>query len=80
LAKDKDKIELQGTVVNCLPGTQFTVRLDNDHEVLAYLSGKMRRYHIRVLLGDRVLVELSPYDLTRGRITYRYKKQPATSG
>jgi translation initiation factor IF-1 len=55
------------------------VELDNGHEVLAYLSGKMRRYYIRVLLGDRVLVELSPYDLTRGRITYRYKKQPATT-
>jgi len=79
LAKEKDKIELQGTVVDCLPGTQFKVRLDNDHEVLAYLSGKMRRYYIRVLLGDRVLVELSPYDLSRGRITYRYKQQPATS-
>jgi translation initiation factor IF-1 len=51
--------------------------LDNGHEVLAYLSGKMRKYYIRVLLGDRVLVELSPYDLTRGRITYRYKKSPA---
>ncbi len=79
MAKEKGKIELQGTVVDCLPGTQFKVRLDNDHEVLAYLSGKMRRYYIRVLLGDRVLVELSPYDLTRGRITYRYKQQPATS-
>jgi translation initiation factor IF-1 len=55
------------------------VELDNGHEVLAYLSGKMRRYYIRVLLGDRVLVELSPYDLTRGRITYRYKKQPAAT-
>jgi translation initiation factor IF-1 len=53
----------------------FKVRLDNDHEVLAYLSGKMRRYYIRVLLGDRVLVELTPYDLTRGRITYRYKQR-----
>jgi translation initiation factor IF-1 len=53
--------------------------LDNDHEVLAYLSGKMRRYYIRVLLGDRVLVELSPYDLTRGRITYRYKKRPVAT-
>jgi translation initiation factor IF-1 len=76
LAKDsKDKIELEGTVVDCLPGTQFKVELDNGHEVLAYLSGKMRRYYIRVLLGDRVLVELSPYDLTRGRITYRFKKK-----
>ena len=71
----KEKIELEGTVVDCLPGTQFKVELDNGHEVLAYLSGKMRRYYIRVLLGDRVLVELSPYDLTRGRITYRFKKK-----
>ncbi|MDD3826177.1 MAG: translation initiation factor IF-1 [Anaerolineaceae bacterium] len=74
-----DKIEMEGTVVDCLPGTQFKVRLENDHEVLAYLSGKMRRYYIRVLLGDRVLVELSPYDLTRGRITYRFRKR-TTSG
>jgi translation initiation factor IF-1 len=82
LAKETDeKIEMQGTVIDCLPGTQFKVRLDNDHEVLAYLSGKMRKYYIRVLLGDRVLVELTPYDLSRGRITYRYRKQPAgTSG
>lgn len=80
MAKESsDKIELRGTVVDCLPGTQFKVRLDNDHEVLAYLSGKMRKYYIRVLLGDRVLVELSPYDLTRGRITYRYKERPATA-
>lgn len=78
MAKESnDKIEMQGTVIDCLPGTQFKVRLDNDHEVLAYLSGKMRKYYIRVLLGDRVLVELTPYDLTRGRITYRYRKQPA---
>ena len=53
----------------------FKVELDNGHEVLAYLSGKMRRYYIRILLGDRVRVELSPYDLTRGRITYRYRSQ-----
>jgi len=78
LAKEsEEKIELRGTVVDCLPGTQFRVQLDNDHEVLAYLSGKMRKYYIRVLLGDRVLVELSPYDLARGRITYRYKKRQA---
>ncbi len=77
MAKEtKDKIELQGTVVDCLPGTQFRVELDNGHQVLAYLSGKMRRYYIRVLLGDRVSVELSPYDLMRGRITYRFKKAP----
>ena len=80
MAKDtKDKIELEGTVVDCLPGTQFRVELDNGHTVLAYLSGKMRRYYIRVLLGDRVLVELSPYDLERGRIVYRFKKRPATA-
>jgi translation initiation factor IF-1 len=59
--------------VEALPGTQFRVRLENDHTVLAYLSGKMRKYYIRVLLGDRVRVELSPYDLTRGRIVYRHR-------
>lgn len=76
MAKEsKDKIEMEGTITDCLPGTQFKVELDNGHEVLAYLSGKMRRYYIRVLLGDRVLVELSPYDLTRGRITYRFRKK-----
>jgi len=80
LAKEsKDKIEMEGTIVDCLPGTQFKVELDNGHEVLAYLSGKMRRYYIRVLLGDRVLVELSPYDLTRGRITYRFRKKTANA-
>ena len=62
-----------GVVVEALPGTQFRVRLDNGREVLAYLSGKMRKHFIRILPGDRVLVELSPYDLNRGRITYRYK-------
>ena len=77
MAKDsKEKIELEGTVIDCLPGTQFKVELDNEHVVLAYLSGKMRGYYIRVLLGDRVLVELSPYDLTRGIITYGFKKRP----
>ncbi len=70
----KDKIEVEGTVVEALPDTQFKVRLDNGHEILAYLSGRMRKYYIRILLGDRVRVEMSPYDLTRGRIVYRYKK------
>lgn len=74
MTKKDDKLEVEGTVVEALPNTQFRVRLDNDHEVLAYLSGKMRRYYIRILLGDRVRVEMSPYDLDRGRITYRYKK------
>ena len=74
MTKQEEKIEVEGTVVEALPSTQFTVELDNKHKVLAYLSGKMRKYYIRILLGDRVKVELSPYDLTRGRITYRFKK------
>ncbi|MFT5194150.1 MAG: translation initiation factor IF-1 [Cellvibrionaceae bacterium] len=73
----EEKLEVEGTIVEALPNTQFRVRLDNDHEVLAYLSGKMRRYYIRILLGDRVRVEISAYDMSRGRITYRYKKQGA---
>ncbi len=77
MAKDEEKIEVEGTVVEALPATQFKVRLDNGHEVLAYLSGKMRKYYIRILLGDRVRVEMSPYDLTRGRIVYRHKKHVA---
>jgi len=72
--QSKDKIEVEGVVVEALPGTQFRVELDNGHTVLAYLSGKMRKYYIRILLGDRVRVELSPYDPERGRITYRFKK------
>jgi translation initiation factor IF-1 len=76
MAKDEDKIQVEGTVVEALPGTQFKVRLENTgHDVLAYLSGKMRKYYIRILLGDRVRVEMSPYDLTRGRIVYRHKKR-----
>ena len=71
----EDKIELEGTVVEALPGTMFRVELDNGHIVLAYPSGKMRKYYIRILLGDRVRLELSPYDLERGRITYRYKRR-----
>ncbi len=70
----EDKITVEGNIVEALPATQFRVQLDTGHEVLAYLSGKMRKYYIRILLGDRVRVELSPYDLTRGRIVYRYKK------
>jgi translation initiation factor IF-1 len=77
MAKEEDKIKVEGTVVEALPGTQFKVKLDNGHEVLAYLSGKMRRYYIRILLGDRVAMEMSPYDLSRGRITYRYNKKRA---
>ena len=74
MPKKEEKIEVEGVVVEALPSTQFRVELENGHKVLAYLSGKMRKYYIRILLGDRVRVELSPYDLTRGRITYRFKK------
>jgi len=78
MAKQKEeKIKVEGTVMEALPGTQFKVQLDNGHEVLAYLSGKMRRYYIRILLGDRVALEMSAYDLNRGRITYRYNKSRA---
>ena len=68
-----EKIEVEGEVVEALPNTQFKVRLENGHEVLAYLSGKMRKFYIRILLGDRVKVELTPYDMNRGRITYRFR-------
>jgi translation initiation factor IF-1 len=69
----EDKIEVEGEVQEALPNTMFRVRLDNGHEVLGHISGRMRRHYIRILPGDRVKVELSPYDLTRGRITYRAK-------
>jgi len=73
MAKTEEKISVEGTIVEALPNATFRVALDNGHEILAYLSGKMRRHYIRVLLGDRVRIELSPYDLTRGRITFRFK-------
>ena len=69
----KEAIEVEGTVTESLPNASCRVELANGHEVLAYVSGKIRLHFIRVLPGDRVLVELSPYDLTRGRITYRFK-------
>ena len=72
MAKD-DVIEIEGTVVETLPNAMFKVELENGHNVLAHVSGKSRMQFIRILPGDRVTVELSPYDLTRGRITYRYK-------
>ena len=72
MAKD-DVIELEGIVVDALPNAMFTVDIGNGHTILAHISGKMRKFYIRILPGDRVKVELSPYDLTRGRITYRYK-------
>ncbi len=74
MAKEDEKITVDGTIIEALPGTQFRVKLDNGHEVLAYLSGRMRRYYIRILLGDSVRVEMSPYDLDRGRIVYRQRR------
>ena len=69
----EDAIEVDGVVLESLPNAMFRVELDSKHQVLAHVSGKMRKNFIRILTGDRVLIELSPYDLTRGRITYRYK-------
>jgi translation initiation factor IF-1 len=69
----KDVIEVEGSVTESLPNAMFRVKLQNEHVILAHISGKMRLNFIRILPGDRVLVELSPYDLTRGRIIYRYK-------
>ena len=69
----EDAIEVTATVLETLPNAMFQVELENKHKVLAHISGKMRKHFIRILPGDRVLVELSPYDLTRGRIIYRYK-------
>lgn len=73
MAKQEEKLTLEGKITESLPNTTFRVELENGYKVLAYLSGKMRKYYIRVLLGDRVRVELSPYDLTRGRIVYRHR-------
>jgi|SRR6476659_1944623 len=73
VAVKEEKIEIEGEVVEALPSTMFRVQLDNGHSVLARISGKMRKHYIRILPGDRVKVELSPYDLTRGRITFRMK-------
>ena len=69
----QDVIEISGRVVDTLPNAQFKVELENGHEILAHVSGKIRMHYIRILPGDRVTVELSPYDLTRGRITFRHK-------
>jgi translation initiation factor IF-1 len=73
LMAKEDLIEFSGTVMELLPNAMFRVKLDNDHEVLAHTSGKMRKNRIRVLAGDRVNVEMTPYDLTKGRITFRFK-------
>jgi translation initiation factor IF-1 len=73
LAKQEDKIEVEGEITEALPSTMFRVQVDGGHSVLATISGKMRKNYIRILPGDKVKVELSPYDLSRGRITYRYR-------
>jgi translation initiation factor IF-1 len=73
LMAKEELIEMPGVVTELLPNAMFRVKLENDHEVLAHTAGKMRKYRIRVLAGDNVLVELTPYDLTKGRITFRYK-------
>ena len=72
MAKE-ESIEVEGVVEEAMPNAMFLVRLENGHQVLGHISGKMRKFYIRILPGDRVKVELSPYDLTRGRIVYRYK-------
>ncbi len=73
MSEKEEAVQVEGTVVEALPNTQFRVELENGHTVLAHISGKMRMHYIRILPGDKVVVELSPYDLSRGRITYRYK-------
>lgn len=72
MAKE-DVIEMEGTVIETLPNTMFRVRLDNGHVITAHISGKIRKHYIRILTGDRVKVEMTPYDLTKGRITFRLK-------
>ena len=72
MAKE-ESIEVEGVVEEAMPNAMFLIRLENGHQVLGHISGKMRKFYIRILPGDRVKVELSPYDLTRGRITYRFK-------
>lgn len=73
MSTKEDTIEVEGTVLEPLPNAMFKVELDNGHKVLAHISGKMRMHYIKILPGDKVIVELSPYDLNRGRIIYRYK-------
>ena len=73
MGKKDGAIELEGTIMESLPNAMFRVELDNGHKVLAHISGKMRKNYIRILPADRVIVEMSPYDLTKGRIIYRYK-------
>jgi translation initiation factor IF-1 len=71
MGKDKEVIELTGKIIETLPGTQFRVELENGHKIIAHVAGKMRKHYIRIVPGDSVTVELTPYDLSKGRITYR---------
>jgi translation initiation factor IF-1 len=80
MANKSDKIEVEGTVVEALPNTQFMVEMENGHRILSYLSGKMRKYYIRIALGDKVKVEMSMYDPTRGRIIYRERDNRGSGG
>lgn len=73
MAKKEDVVSVEGVVTKVLPATMYRVKLPNDHEVLAHISGKMRKHFIKITNGDRVTVEISPYDLTKGRITYRHR-------
>lgn len=73
MAKQEDALSVEGVVTKVLPATMYHVKLENDHEILAHISGKMRKNFIRITVGDRVTVEMSPYDLTKGRITYRHR-------
>ncbi|WP_350558979.1 translation initiation factor IF-1 [Psychrobacter sp. CAL346-MNA-CIBAN-0220] len=73
MAKKDEIIEFEGEVIDTLPNTLFKVRLENGHEIIAHISGKMRKHYIRILTGDKVKVEMTPYDLSKGRITYRGK-------
>ena len=78
MAKE-EQIEIEGTVIDALPNTMFRVQLENGHIVLAHISGKMRKNYIRILKGDKVTVEITPYDLTKGRITFRHKDNSSKS-
>jgi translation initiation factor IF-1 len=73
IGEKEAKVEMEGEVIEALRNRMYRIQLDNGHETLGYMAGKMKRYRIRIMLGDRVRIELSPYDLERGRITYRYK-------
>jgi translation initiation factor IF-1 len=75
----EDMIEMQGLVDEVLPDTRFRVSLENGHKIIAYMAGKMRKHRIRILAGDKVSIELTPYDLTKGRITFRHKDEKAPS-